>query len=188
VVTRAAETHLARGHIASQFLLIWTCCSLRETVVVFALCCGWLQLLARRIRLRRRYDNSLSRVSVGNRFNCPHPIEASIPIVVPASATALRYLYAPKIIIGRNGENKSHCRRHDYSAQHPYEKYAYHFISLRFPYSIIEACCYADCLFRRYSTRLFHIRSAGKPSSPFEANKLECCKQSHPRITIWIDA
>ena len=28
----------------------------------------------------------------------------------------------------------------------------------------------------------------GKPSSPFEANKLECIQEAFPKSTIWIDA
>jgi hypothetical protein len=75
-------------------------------------------------------------VSVGNRFNCPHPIEASIPIVVPASATALRYLCAPKIVIAWNCENKCDCSRHDHSAQNTNEKYPNHLVFPHFPHSI----------------------------------------------------
>jgi hypothetical protein len=115
---------------------MWTCCSLRETLVVLPYAAADLQPLVKGIRLRRRYNNSLSRVSVGNRFNRPHPIEASIPIVVPASATALRYLYAPKIVIGWNCENKCNCSRHDHSAQNTNEKYPNHLVFPHFPHSI----------------------------------------------------
>jgi hypothetical protein len=132
-----------------KFLLMWTCCSLRETVVVLPYAAADLQPLVKGIRLRRRYNNSLCRVSVWNRFNCPHPAEASIPIVVPASATALRYLHAPMIAIGRNCEHKCNRSRHDDSAQNSNEKHASHFVCPHFPYTIIEGRRHAGSLFGR---------------------------------------
>ena len=146
-VTRAAKTHPARGHTASQFLLMWTCCSLRETVVVLPYAAADLQPLVKGIRLRRRYNNSLSRVSVGNRFNCPHPAEMAIFIEIPISATTFCDLYPPMIVIGGNCENKCNRCRHHHSAQNSNEKYASYFVCPHFPYTIIEDRRHACSLF-----------------------------------------
>jgi hypothetical protein len=148
-VTRAAETHPARGHTASQFLLMWTCCSLRETVVVLPYAAADLQPLARNICLRQGYDNSLYPVSIRDRFNCPHPAPMAIFIEIPSSATTFRDLYAPMIVIGGNCEDKCNRSRHRHSAQNSHEKYGSHFVCPHFPYTIIEDHSHACSLFAR---------------------------------------
>jgi len=75
-----------------------------------------------------------------------------MPIFVetPSSTAAFPDLPSPVIAVGRNSESKGNRSRHDDSAQISNEEYAYQFVSLHFPYFLIEARRHADCLFGRY--------------------------------------
>src|SRR6266550_520915 len=115
---------------------MWTCCSLRETVVVLPYAAADLQPLVKGICLRQRYDNSLYPASIGDRFNCPHPAEMAIFIEIPISATTFCDLYAPMIVIGWNCENKCNPSRHHHSPQNSNEKYPNHLVFPHFPHSI----------------------------------------------------
>ena len=123
-----------------------------STVIGCSSWCRWLrmrvglELLGANFRLRRRYDDSLLRGSVGGRFNCPLPAEMAILVVSPSCATAFPDLHSPIIAVGRNCEPKRDRSRDDHSAQYSNKKYPYRFIdSLHFPYSLIEARRHADC-------------------------------------------
>jgi hypothetical protein len=70
-------------------------------------------------------------------------------IEVPISPTTFCDLYAPMIVIGGNCENKCNRSRHDHSPQDSNEKYASHFVSPHFPYTIIEGRRQAGSLFGR---------------------------------------
>jgi hypothetical protein len=98
---------------------------------------------------RRRRDSTLRRTGFGVRFNCPRPAEVAIFVEEPSSATAFPDLHSPVIAVARNCERKRDRGRHDHSAQDSNEKCAYHFVSLHFPYSLIEARQHADCLIDR---------------------------------------
>jgi hypothetical protein len=108
-----------------------------------------LQLLAMNVYVRRRCDNALCRTGVGNRFNCPHPAEVAILVEEPSSATAFPDLHSPVIAVAGNCENKCNRSRHNHAAQISNEECAYHFVSLHFHCSLIEARRRADCLFDR---------------------------------------
>jgi hypothetical protein len=119
--------------------------SLRDTSVN-------LQLLATCVYVRCRYDNPLRRAGSGVRFNGAGPAEVAIFVEAPGSTTAFPDLHSPVIAIGRNREKKCNRSRHNHSAQISNEECAYHFVSLHFPCSLIEARRQADCLFGRYYT------------------------------------
>jgi len=108
-----------------------------------------LQLLSTNVYARRRCDNSLCRTSFGVRFNCPHPTKAAIFVEAPSSATAFPDFHSPIITVGRNCESNCNRSRHNHAAQISNEKCAYHFVSLHFPCSLIEARRHADCFFGR---------------------------------------
>jgi hypothetical protein len=108
-----------------------------------------LQAVAMSVYVRRRYDSALCRTSFGVRFNRPHPAGMSILVEGPSSATAFSDLHSPVIAVGRNCENKCNRSRDNHAAQISNEKCAYHFVSLHFHCSLIEARRRADCLFDR---------------------------------------
>jgi hypothetical protein len=117
--------------------------SLRDTSVD-------LQLLGMTVYARRRCDNSLRRTGFGVRFNCPHPTEMAILVEAPSSAAAFPDFHSPIIAVAGNCEKKCNRSCHNYSAQISNQKGAYQFVTLHFPYSLIEARRYADCFFGRY--------------------------------------
>jgi hypothetical protein len=69
----------------------------------------------------------------------------AILVEAPSSATMFPDFHSPVIAVGRNCELKRDRGREDHSAQISNEKCAYHFVSLHFPCSLIEARRHADC-------------------------------------------
>src|SRR4029077_16933601 len=73
-----------------------------------------------------------------DRVTRPFPAEVAIFVRGPSRATTFPDFHSPIIAVGRNCESKCNCSRHNHSAQISNEEYAYQFVSLHIPYSIIE--------------------------------------------------
>src|SRR5437879_4882947 len=85
------------------------------------------------------------------------PAKVAILVDSPSRATTFPDFHPPVIAVGRNCESNCNRSRHNHSAQISNEECAYQFISLHFPFSIIEARRHADCLFGRYQSEALSL-------------------------------